>query len=134
MEKEKLIEKIQVLLKNEEHVIFAYIFGSVATGKNRNNSDVDIAVCFSPELTKLERFDLRLKVTDQLALALSSDVDLVDLSSAPLSLLHQIMRDGILIFERSKSARVAFEVSSRREYFDFARHLDRRADAIISRM
>ena len=134
MNREKVVKKIQHLINKEPDVIFAYLFGSVATGNNRKDSDVDIAVYFSPELDKLERFDLRLKLADQLAVTLSSDVDLVDIISAPLSLRHQIMREGILISERCKSERVSFEVYSRREYFDFVRYLYRRTNAMINKL
>lgn len=134
MDRDNVIKTIQHVLNEEQNVIFAYLFGSVATGKvHKESDDVDIAVCFSSVLSKLERFDLRLKMTDQLVRALSTDVDMVDLASAPLKLRHRIMLEGILICEKSKPDRVDFEVYSRREYFDFARHLERRTNAMLSK-
>jgi len=132
MDKEQIIKNVKMLL-DDEPVSFAYLFGSMARGRAHAKSDVDIAVYLDPELDKLGRFDLRLRLTDKLAAHLVKDVDVVDLAAAPLSLRHYIMRDGILIIEKQRLQRIGFEVSSRREYFDLKRHLDRRSDAILNR-
>lgn len=45
-------------------------------------------------------------------------VDLVVMNGAPSDLIHRILRDGILLCEPDRSARIAFEVRSRNDYFD----------------
>ena len=40
------------------------------------------------------------------------------LNRAPADLVHRILRDGILMLERDRNARIAFEVQRRNEYFD----------------
>ena len=37
---------------------------------------------------------------------------------APTDLVHRVLRDGRLVLERDRSARIAFEVRARNEYFD----------------
>jgi uncharacterized protein len=50
--------------------------------------------------------------------ALGRDVDLVVLNEAPADLVHRVLRDGQLVFEADRSARIRFEVRRRNEYFD----------------
>jgi len=46
-------------LNKQTHVKFAYLFGSVAEGKEGKLSDVDIAVFLDESLSKPERFNLQ---------------------------------------------------------------------------
>jgi predicted nucleotidyltransferase len=134
MNREMIIGEITKLLDSRVDVLFAYLFGSVATGKVHAGSDADIAVFFAPGLDKMARFDRRLVLMGQLTDLLGMDVDVVDLNAAPLSLRHFIMRDGILIVDKDRKQRTCFEVSSRREYFDLKRYLDRRTEAMLRQL
>lgn len=95
---------------------FAYLFGSRATGEERRGSDADIAVMPARELTLLEQGQL----ADRLAAALGvEDVDLVLLDRASLELRGRVVQEGRLIFSADEPRRVAFEVRTRSEYFDY---------------
>ncbi|MEW5983791.1 MAG: nucleotidyltransferase domain-containing protein [Acidobacteriota bacterium] len=94
-----------------------YVFGSAARGQSRPESDVDVAVLFDqdpPRTLKGLRFDL----ADALAQHLGRNVDLIVLNRAPADLVHRVLRDGVLVCEPDRSARVSFEVRRRNEYFD----------------
>ena len=58
-------------------------------------------------------------------------VEVVVLNTAPADLVHRVLRDGILVLDRDRPARIRFEVQSRNEYFDLAplRRLYRRLPA-----
>lgn len=56
---------------------------------------------------------------------LGRDVDVVVVNAAPPDLVHRVLRDGLLIFECDRQARIAFEVQARNEYFDLLPHLER---------
>jgi uncharacterized protein len=59
-------------------------------------------------------------VADQLAQALRVPaVDLVDLRRAPLRLRGRVLEKGLLLYSSDEPGRVAFEVRTRSEYFDF---------------
>jgi hypothetical protein len=45
-------------------------------------------------------------------------VDLVVLNRAPWDLVHRVLRDGRVVLERDRSARIQFEVRARNQYFD----------------
>ena len=97
----------------------AYVFGSTATGRTRPDSDVDVAVLLGRPLRTRHVLDYRLKLTTDLGAALHrSDVDVVILNDAPTLLAHRILSKGKLVFERSASVRVRFQVRIARLYAD----------------
>ncbi|MBK9264644.1 MAG: nucleotidyltransferase domain-containing protein [Polyangiaceae bacterium] len=98
-------------------VVAAYLFGSFARGTGRSDSDVDIAVLYAqaPAPT-LDAQPFRLE--GELERAVGRPVQVVNLHSAPIDLVHRILRDGKLLLDRDRSARIAFEVRARNEYFD----------------
>jgi hypothetical protein len=100
-------------------VLAAYVFGSVASGRTRRDSDVDVAVLLARPLPSSRSLPHRLKFMTDLGSALRrSDVDLVILNDAPPLLAHRILSKGTLVFERSASARVRFQVRTASRYLD----------------
>jgi uncharacterized protein len=107
----------RVLTDRPERIAAAYVFGSMAKGTARSASDVDVGVLFveAPPAT-LDALPLDLQ--DALTRAAGRTVDLVVLNSAPVDLVHRVLRDGRLVYETDRSRRIAFEVRSRALYFD----------------
>lgn len=129
-----VLSQITQHLNNHPQVSAAWLFGSVAAGNARKDSDIDIAVLFIPGLSKYERFDLRLGLMGELERLSGREADVVDMQSAPLFLQHQIRKTGRLIVEKNKPYRVAFDVHSRQKYFDLAPMLERRSKKIIKKV
>jgi predicted nucleotidyltransferase len=75
-----------------------WIFGSVARGEERPESDVDVGVLCDPPLA-LERA----VAMDQVARAVSRDVDVIDLRTAPAALTWEILTTGRLVLERDEA-------------------------------
>lgn len=69
----------------------AMMFGSVARGEARANSDIDVAVLADHTLNAHER----IRLIESIAQATGRAVDLVDLTTAGPPLLGEILRDGI---------------------------------------
>ncbi|MEO8054723.1 MAG: nucleotidyltransferase domain-containing protein [Acidobacteriota bacterium] len=98
-------------------VVAAYLFGSVARGEAREGSDVDVAVLFSaPSEPILGNAANRLE--GDLERALRRPVQIVELNRAPADLVHRVLRDGQILLDRDRGARIEFEVRLRNEYFD----------------
>jgi predicted nucleotidyltransferase len=116
----KKIERTVVsLLDGKPEVLAGYIFGSVAMGRARPDSDVDVAVLVSDKVMRRDPFQYRLDLIGELTTALQrNDVDLILLNQAPPLLAHRVLSRGKLIFERSPSARVAFQVRTVNRYMD----------------
>ena len=110
-------------------VAFAYLFGSRATGRHCTGSDADVGIKVERPLRLLE------EVAQALASALDVPaVDLVDLDRAPLRLKGRIVQEGQLLFSADEPARVAFEVRTRSEYFDFRPTLDTHRRRFLQRV
>ncbi len=62
---------------------------------------------------------------DNLERALGRRTQVVVLNDAPPDLVHRVLRDGRLVLERDRAARIRFEVRARNEYFDLLPILNR---------
>jgi hypothetical protein len=99
--------------------IAVYLFGSVARGDSRADSDVDVGILFAadpPATLAAPQFVLE----GELERVLHAPVQVVALNRAPADLVHRVLRDGRLLLDRDRAARIRFEVQSRNEYFDMA--------------
>lgn len=106
-------------MASKPEVLAAYVFGSVVSGHARSDSDVDIAVLLDPAF--LERLPLKYR-TDLIADAGGAletfDVDVVLLNEAPAALAYNVITKGKLVYERSRSARVAFQIRNLNLFLD----------------
>ena len=94
-----------------------YLFGSVARGAARPDSDVDLGVLFGaapPPRLDSPALDLEALLERHLGLP----VELVVLNTAPVDLRIRVLREGRLVLDADRPARVRFEVATRNEYFD----------------
>jgi predicted nucleotidyltransferase len=107
-----------------EGVVAAWLFGSVARGTARHDSDIDVAILFA-EAPPSTLEGLPLDIEDELGRQFGRPVQVVVMNEAPVDLVHRVIRDGILVCERDRNARVRFEVRSRNEYFDLLPYLRR---------
>jgi predicted nucleotidyltransferase len=125
IERDRLVERLSSLLAGRpENLAAVYLFGSVARGEARPSSDVDLAVLY--RATPPATLDgMALDLQEDLHAALDVPVQAVVLDRAPVDLVHRVLRDGILVLERDRSRRIAFEVRARNEYFDLKPILDR---------
>lgn len=100
----RLAEAIETL--QHHGAVFAYLHGSRVAGTARPDSDTDIAAYFDKEPP--QAFEV----------LLPPGVDLVVLNHAPLELAGRIALHGKLLFERDAAARVVWEATTRKIYFD----------------
>jgi predicted nucleotidyltransferase len=89
-----------------------------------SHSDVDIALLFERDPPRTLE-GLQLDLADELSGALGRPVDLVVLNRAPPDLIHRVLKDGTLLLDRNRGARIRFEVRARNAYFDVLPHLRR---------
>jgi predicted nucleotidyltransferase len=98
-------------------IIVAYVFGSVARGGSRVDSDVDVGILFSTVPAPALDGPV-LAIEGELEQALRRPVEVVALNNASADLVHRVLRDGVIVYESDRSARIRFEVAKRNEYFD----------------
>jgi predicted nucleotidyltransferase len=100
-------------------VRLAFLFGSRARGRAREDSDFDIAVLLDQDAARAERGQTVRRLAAGLGREVSSTlIDLVILNDAPALLRHRVLRDGILLLQRSPEERVRFAVETIRDYQD----------------
>lgn len=115
----RALEKLPEVFKNYPEIIAAYIYGSYATGKTTDLSDIDIAVLLKTKATDKEIFDMELKLIGDISDALETDeFDLVILNNCPPYLKYEVISSNKLIYEKDKEARCDFQVRALEEYFD----------------
>jgi predicted nucleotidyltransferase len=104
-------------------VLFAYLFGSAATGRTHSRSDVDVAVYVKPVVSSDNFLDLSLDLARRLSEASGiGNIAVLVLNDAPLPILGRAVRERIVIYTRDEPARVRFESRTLREFFDFELH------------
>lgn len=98
-------------------VVAAWLFGSMARRTARATSDVDVAILLrAPPAKTLD--GLYLDFEGSLERGLRRPVQVVVLNEAPVDLVHRVFRDGRVLLDRDRSARLRYMVQARNEYFD----------------
>ena len=90
---------LEGVLAQFPQITLAILFGSIASGRQRPDSDVDIAVSAAQPL----RADEKISLTGMIAERTGRVVDLVDLRTASEPLLGQVLRHGRKILGSDKS-------------------------------
>jgi predicted nucleotidyltransferase len=120
---DNLAQQVPALLSNKfSDLSLIYIFGSQVSGTVHQDSDVDIAVLCGKKIAPLTRWN----VSSELAEALKKDVDLVDLLEASTVMQHQIIFNGLCIYDPFEQ-QVAFEMQVMSMY----QHLNAERDEIV---
>ena len=87
------------VLERHPSVTMAILFGSLAAGRGRPDSDLDLAVSTTAPLTVVARVEL----IDELAAAVGRPIDLIDLTQAHGPLLQQVLTTGRLMLCRNRT-------------------------------
>lgn len=127
-------DALKDVLAAHDDVAFAYLFGSVAKGRARPTSDIDVAVWFAPEPDPVAALDRALELGGELEAAVRRPVDVVVLNHAPLGLAHEVLRHGRLLFCRDERARVRFYVEHVHQWVDMAPARELFARAMLQRV
>lgn len=113
-----LQNRITVVLKEQNKIIFACLFGSTAKDKVRYGSDIDIAIYFDKNPTILELGEL----VNNLEKVTESKVDLVSLNNLDKTnpcLAHSILKDCIILILNDQINFKKFKSSVLLQYLDF---------------
>ena len=125
----RIIEKL-----GKYPILAAYLFGSQATQKASALSDIDIALLVSPSTNKPQRFDFRLRLTNDLSSVLGKRVDLIILNDAPLMLQYEAIKHGSIILCNDRELRIDMETRILSKYLDRRYYEKRRAAIILNRI
>lgn len=115
--KDKLLP---ILEKYKDKVIFVYLFGSASQDTMQPLSDIDIAVFLSEDIRK-SYFDTKLILYADFCRVLKrNDIDIVVLNtSTNIMLLDEVIRHGLVLYDRNSDLREDFEVKVLHQAIDF---------------
>ena len=122
---EKLTRAILAGLNTQPGIRLAILFGSLAVGQERVDSDLDLAVDAGHRLTAGEKLALMTELTEQT----DRPVDLVDLHTVREPLLGQILRHG----NRLLGSETCYADLIRKHLFDQADYLPYRNRILAER-
>ena len=122
---ENLTQTILAAINTQPGIRLAILFGSLAVGQERPDSDLDLAVDSGHRLTTGEK----LALVNELAERTGRPVDLVDLYAVGEPLLGQILRHG----KRLLGSETCYADLIRRHLFDQADYLPYRTRILAER-
>lgn len=133
---EEIANRLAAALAQREDVVFAYLFGSQASGRTHKRSDVDVAVWIRAPYDATAR-DPLLEIIGLASTALGrNDVDVLLLNEAPLWIAARALR-GKLLLDRDEALRVREEARIMSRYHDrlpyYRRHLEKEATNLAER-
>lgn len=91
-------------------VRFAYLFGSRAQGRERPDSDVDVAVLLDDGISPADADRVAGRCADVLSdRAQVGGISVTVLNGAPVRFVGRVLRDRVVLFSRDERGRVAYE-------------------------
>ena len=112
---EIVLEKISSYFQNRSNINSIFVYGSFAAGRERSDSDIDIAILLAKGLLG---FKERSRLMRDLIQLLDREIDLVSLREVSSVLQIQILKKGELLFCKDRSLLNHFQVQVVREYLD----------------
>lgn len=111
------IPELEKALSQDENIIFAYLFGSAASGRLRPLSDVDVAV-YVKDTDSLAQY--KLSLFDRLTGILgTTELDLVILNEASTNIAGRVLSNKRILADKDPFRRHRYESLVLREFFDF---------------
>jgi len=127
-------QAMRAYLAEQDDLVVAYLFGSVARGQANHLSDVDIAVLLDAELEMEAAVERQLQLMVAMDDMADREVQVTLLNHATPLLAYQVVREGILLYERSRQERIRFEVRVMKIYFDVKPMIDFHNRALLRRI
>ena len=115
------INDLRDYLQDRPEVVFAYVFGTLASGRVNPLSDIDIAV-YLKDPEGVDYLELYCQVSEVLG---TDELDLVLLNRAPVSLAGRVLMQRKVLVDKEPFLRHAYASLIIREFLDF-REFERR--------
>ena len=113
-------QKLKIVkIANHFQLKLIVVFGSFASGKNRKDSDLDIGIIGSREVS----FEDQIGLTNQLSLIFNKNVDLSVLNNANPLLLFQASNNAILLYGSHQDF-LKFKLYAFKSYHDYAPYFE----------
>jgi predicted nucleotidyltransferase len=122
-EKEEVLKTIRTVLAGFDEIEVGYVFGSFC---REDFGDVDVAILVTGEPTPYQAMRFRARVERELerGLCYRFEADVKILNTSHISLQHEVVKSGRLVFSRDRERRIRYEAGVLSRYLDYADTLD----------
>lgn len=112
---DSLNKKLSYFFEKQVDISLAFLFGSIAEGKNHSFSDIDIGVYYR----KIKPMKRHLQLINDICSLLETDnVDVVNMNEASPLIVHDILSYGKLLLCRNDNLYAQLRLKALREYDD----------------
>lgn len=130
---EAIERRLREVLAGHPAVRAAYVFGSVAAGRERDRSDLDLGIVVDPD--RWDPTDHKVPLITACMEAAERDrIDLVVLNDASLVVQLEAVRPNVLLYARDDFHHGRFCSKVARMYWDFEPHFRRQRKALKERL
>ncbi len=129
----KALPQINKVFSQEKPIVAAYLYGSYATNRAFQQSDIDIALLLEPDAKFSLHKILELAAEVEKVTSLRP-IDLRILNEMPLSLQGEVLVKGVLLYSGDEKLRVKFEVKTLKLYFDYLAYLKRMKEEFLKKV
>lgn len=121
MDFKKNQRKLDKVLK-ENQVVLTYLFGSEVKGTSHKESDVDIGILFDKKVKPREYLKKEGRLIEFfLEIYPKKEINIVNLNIASPLLKQVVILEGKLLYSRSETDRILFQIKTLSEYEDYLR-------------
>ncbi len=105
-------------------VLFAYLYGSQATGRAHPRSDVDVAVYLDESTAPDQYLEVSLRLAGDLerSCGVGPVEALLVLNGSRIELAGRVLAEREVLYSRDEPARVRYESLTFRQFHDFEQH------------
>ncbi|WP_425059167.1 hypothetical protein SCACP_38390 [Sporomusa carbonis] len=119
-----LIASLESFFADRQEILFAWLFGSYASGRNNNYSDIDIAV-YVKDQALLNDSDWYLSLKSEIMVLTHKEIDLIVLNHAKPLVKHVANMRKVVLLTRDPLFEAEYSLHIIKEYNDvryWARH------------
>jgi len=109
-----MFARIREFFGKRPEAALVFVFGSAASGKMTEESDVDIGVLFDAPSDFFKISSLK----SELNTILKREIDIADLNSAGPVLKMQVLKNGVLVYVKDKKVYNRYYVDTLNQYDD----------------
>jgi hypothetical protein len=128
--KQPPLEKLKDTFKNFPEIMAVYLFGSAATGRIHDESDIDLAIVPRDRSVAFRRLD----ILNELAKEGFCNIDLVILPEDDIVLQYEAIRQNRLIYQKPEFESGTYYSRVIRQYLDFMPYLNTQRKAYKDRI
>lgn len=112
-EKQKVLEKIKMVLEKDDEVVFAIVHGSFI--ERDSFRDIDIAVWIKNSEKAIQ---YTVSLPNKIEAETKFPIDIQVLNEAPLPFKHHVLTEGKTLFSKDEKLRTELANETIRQYFD----------------